>query len=119
MIQSEEDITIEIKLIKKYMKKVGTYNTSYTYAIETLAKTICDYRKATSLFNKTGGNLIVTHTNKNGSSNLVKNPIYLTIEKLRSDIIIFSRELGLTPAAKESKTKGADKTNEFLKFLSS
>jgi phage terminase small subunit len=85
------------EIIKK-MKNVGTYNTSFIYTIDTLAKVLADYKKTTEQFTGTGGNIIVKHTNKNGSTNAVKNPLYLAIEKLRDDIITYSRELGLTPA---------------------
>jgi DNA-dependent RNA polymerase auxiliary subunit epsilon len=86
------------KEIIKKMKNVGTYNISFIYTIDTLAKVLADYEKTTGQFQATGGNIIVRHTNKNGSTNAVKNPLYLAIEKLRDDIITYSRELGLTPA---------------------
>lgn len=86
------------KEIIKKMKNVGTYNISFIYTIDTLAKVLADYNKTTDQFQSTGGNIIVKHTNKNGSTNVVKNPLYLAIEKLRDDIISYSRELGLTPA---------------------
>ncbi len=85
------------EIIKK-MKNVSTYNVSFIYTIDTLAKVLADYNKTTDQFQGTGGNIIVKHTNKNGSTNAVKNPLYLAIEKLRDDIIAYSRELGLTPA---------------------
>ena len=43
-------------------------------------------------------NILVKHTNKGGSTNFVKHPLYLAIEKMRDDILAYSRELGLTPA---------------------
>lgn len=86
------------KEIIKKMKNVGTYNTSFEYTISTLATVMEDYDKTCDLFQATGGNIIVKYTNKNGSTNPVKNPLYLAIEKQRDDIITYSRELGLTPA---------------------
>lgn len=100
------------------MKKQGTYSPSYSYTIETLARTICDYEKTIELFEKSGGHIVVQHTNKSGSTNLVKNPIYLSIEKLRSDIVTFSRELGLTPSSRGIDSKSKEATNDFLKFIS-
>lgn len=84
-------------IIRK-MKAVGTYNKSFEHSIDVLAKTLVDYKKAVELHEKTGGNLLVKHTNKNGSTNLAKHPLYLAIEKLRDDILAYSRELGLTPS---------------------
>ena len=87
-----------IKEIKRKMRAVGTYNISFNYTIEVLAKVLVDYQTTIETFEKTGGHIVIKHTNKNGSTNLVKNPLYLALEKLRDDIISYSRELGLTPA---------------------
>lgn len=87
----KEDIVVK-------MQEVGTYNVSFIYAINVLAKVLMDYETTTEQFAATGGHIVIKHTNKNGSTNIVKNPLYLASEKLRDDIIIYSRELGLTPA---------------------
>jgi phage terminase small subunit len=86
------------KQIVSKMKNVGTYNVSFSYVIDTLATLMADYEKTLVQFKDTGNNIIVKHTNKNGSTNVVKNPLYLALEKMRDDIILYSRELGLTPA---------------------
>ena len=88
---------IKKDIIKK-MKEVGTYNVSFIYTINVLAKVLMDYEITTQQFTKTGGSIVIKHTNKNGSTNIVKNPLYLALEKLRDDTIAYSRELGLTPA---------------------
>jgi len=88
---------IKKDIIKK-MKEVGTYNVSFIYTINVLAKVLMDYETTTEQFAKTGGSIVIKHTNKNGSANIVKNPLYLALEKLRDDTIAYSRELGLTPA---------------------
>lgn len=88
---------IKKDIIKK-MKEVGTYNVSFIYTINVLAKVLMDYEITTEQFAKTGGSIVIKHTNKNGSTNIVKNPLYLALEKLRDDTIAYSRELGLTPA---------------------
>lgn len=84
--------------IVRMMKKVGTYNQSFEIPINTFAKLLFDYKNTLEVFEKTGGNTIITHTNKSGAKNLIKNPLYLAIEKMRTDIITYARELGLTPA---------------------
>nr|DAI26449.1 MAG TPA: terminase small subunit [Caudoviricetes sp.] len=83
-------------LIKK-MKSAGTYDKSFNEIIELTAQILVDLEKAKENFAKSGYQMVVTHTNKNGSKNLVKNPFYLSIEKLRDDSIVYLRELGLTP----------------------
>lgn len=84
--------------INRMMKQVGTYNKSFEITINTFAKLLYDYQETLVMFEKTGGNVVISHTNKNGSTNIVKNPLYQSIEKMRADIITYARELGLTPA---------------------
>lgn len=84
--------------INRMMKQVGTYNKSFEITINTFAKLLYDYQETLAMFEKTGGNVVISHTNKNGSTNIIKNPLYQSIEKMRADIITYARELGLTPA---------------------
>ena len=84
--------------INRMMKQAGTYNKSFEITINTFAKLLYDYQETLAMFEKTGGNVVISHTNKNGSTNIVKNPLYQSIEKMRADIITYARELGLTPA---------------------
>lgn len=103
------------------MKKVGTYNVSFMYTINVLAKVLADYEKTTAQFARTGGQVVIKHTNKSGATNIVKNPLYLAIEKLRDDIITYSRELGLTPAGlKKINQEGVkpSKTSKLVTVLS-
>lgn len=79
------------------MKAMNTYNKNYETIIDVTARILFDYEQAKMKFEQTGGNITVSHTNKNGSKNLVKNPFYLAIEKLRDDVMLHLRELGLTP----------------------
>lgn len=58
---------------------------------------IADLNAAEQKFLDNGGEFVVEHTNKNGSTNLEKNPQYQIIENLRRDSIAVMRELGLTP----------------------
>jgi len=85
------------KDIIKKMKNVGTYNTSFEYTISTLATVMADYEKTNEQYNTTGRNAIVRHTNKNGATNYARNPLCIELEKQRAVIIIYSKELGLTP----------------------
>jgi len=85
-------------IIKK-MKALKVYKPEFEHAINGLARALYDMERTIELFDESGGQIIVEHTNKAGATNVVKNPFYLAIETLRQDIIIYSRELGLTPAA--------------------
>ena len=53
---------------------------------------------ALDAFQKTGGNVIVKHTNKNGSANLEQNPALRLVNDLNRDALAYWRDLGLTPA---------------------
>ena len=97
------------KQIINKMKQVGTYNASFMYTINTLAKVLADYEETINLYERTGRQKIVKHTNKSGATNIIKNPLYLAIEKMRDDILAYSRELGLTPAGlRRIKNKVSD-----------
>ena len=80
------------------MKRVRTYNESFEPVIQVLARTLYEYSITTDKFEDTGSEIILEHTNRAGITNKVKNPLYLALEKLRDDVIAYSKELGLTPA---------------------
>lgn len=84
------------KIIKK-MKSLGTYDKSFEVIIDNTVEILNDLKNAREAFENSGSQYIVEHTNKNGNTNIVKNPFYLIIEKLRDDAITHLRELGLTP----------------------
>lgn len=86
------------KKIIQDMKNIGTYQPEFDKVIDNLARIYEDMDTAREQFKKSGGNIVVKHTNKNGSTNLVKNPFFLAIEGLQSNILLYNRELGLTPA---------------------
>ena len=108
------------KKIIKNMEAVGTYKPEFSQTINELAVMLEDLDKTRKKFEESGGNVVVIHTNKNGSKNLAKNPLYLAIEGLRTQILNYSKELGLTPAGLK-KIKGdaveADAQNEFMEAL--
>ena len=118
-IKNEE--TYKRNIISK-MKQVGVYNNAFMITINTFAKIMYDYETALDTFERSGGNMVIKHTNKNGSTNIVKNPLYLAIEKLRTDIMAYARELGLTPAGlrklnQEIDDKPATALDEILSKL--
>lgn len=94
-LKSENEVIFEE--LKSLMGKVGTYNESFDLAINYLSKLIVEHKKVQEQFEKTGGNVVIKHTNKAGATNYVKNPLYQAIEQMRSDILNYLRDLGLTP----------------------
>lgn len=91
----ENNITITII---DCMKAIGTYDNAFKLSIGILDKLLSDYYKARDEWEGQGSLLVVEHTNKNGQTNIVKNPLYQSMEKLRMDILTYLRELGLTPS---------------------
>ena len=85
--------------IVKKMKAIGVYKPEFEHAITGLARALVDQDRSLEMFDKSGGQIMIKHTNKAGATNAAKNPFYLALETLRQDIIIYLRELGLTPSA--------------------
>ena len=88
----------EKDIIQK-MTSLGIYRSEFQHAIDGLAKALADRDRTQDMFEKSGGQIIIKHTNKAGATNAIKNPFYLALETLRQDIIVYSRELGLTPSS--------------------
>ena len=84
--------------IKKSCTAAGTYRAFFDDIIETLAGILERRDMAIETFEKTGGNVIVKHTNKGGSTNLEQNPALRLVNDLERDALAYWRELGLTPA---------------------
>lgn len=84
--------------IKKACQDAGTYKPFFDQVIDTLAS-ILERRDSTEeLFIKSGGNTIITHTNKSGATNIEQHPAVRLINDLNRDALSYWRDLGLTPA---------------------
>ena len=84
--------------IEEATQSAGTYRPFFDAVIETLAGILERRDMAIETFEKTGGNVIVKHTNKGGSTNLEQNPALRLVNDLERDALAYWRELGLTPA---------------------
>lgn len=84
--------------IKSACEAAGTYRPFFDYVIDTLAEILERRDLALETFEKTGGSIIVKHTNKNGSTNLEQNPALRLANDLNRDALTYWRDLGLTPA---------------------
>lgn len=93
--------------IRASCESAGTYRSFFEDTIETLAGILERRDLALEAFEKTGGNVIVKHTNKGGSTNLEQNPALRLVNDLNRDALAYWRDLGLTPA-------GLKKINEKL-----
>lgn len=86
------------KRITKACEDAGTYRTFFDSVIDTLAGILEKRDEALNVFEKTGGNVIVTHTNKGGNTNLEQHPALRLANDLNRDALAYWRDLGLTPA---------------------
>lgn len=113
------------KRIIKNMRAVDTYRPEFAGTIEELAQMLEDLDKAREEFDASGGKVVIEHTNKNGSTNLAKNPLYLALEGMQTRILAYYKELGLTPMGlkkikgDEAGTTGQTELLEALKDLGS
>lgn len=87
------------RTIIERMQKLGTYKPQYMEAINRTAKLYVQMDEIETEFKKSGGNVVVTHTNKAGAKNFVKNPLLQVRDEVYTQLIAHERELGLTPAA--------------------
>lgn len=84
--------------IRRACREAGTYKPCFDHMIDSLAGILETRDKARAQFEESGAEAVVEHTNKNGNTNLVKNPALSLILECESQALTFWRELGLTPA---------------------
>ena len=84
--------------IVKACKEAGTFKPCFWAAIDALADILEKRDNAQEMFEKTGGQTVVRHTNKAGATNITKNPALAIIMDLNAQALAYWRDLGLTPA---------------------
>lgn len=90
--------------IKTACKKAGTYQPFFDTVIDTLAGIMELRDNAQEKFEASGGNTIVKHTNKGGSTNIVKNPALVVIMDCNAQALAYWKELGLTSRSYKQMT---------------
>lgn len=79
-------------------RAVGTYRDSFEPVIDSLAAILAQRDKTRAEFRKSGGKSVMEYTNKNGSTNLIKNPLLVLWNDQNQTALSYWRDLGLTPA---------------------
>ena len=87
-----------ISKITKSMKSLDIYDKQFDKSIEILNDILNDLDFARKDFKADDRQYVVEYVNKNGSTNLVKNPQYQVIADLSDRALRYLNELGLTPA---------------------
>lgn len=90
--------------IKKACEEAGTYQPFFEHVIDSLAGIMELRDNAKEKFDATGGNTIVKHTNKGGSTNIVKNPALVVLMDCNTQALAYWRELGLTSRSYKAMT---------------
>ena len=80
-------------------KQAGTYQTYFDDVIETLAGILENRDRAQEQFEAMKYQPVISHTNKGGATNLVKNPALVIINDCNAQALTFWKELGLTAKA--------------------
>ena len=100
------------KKIVSACEEAGTYRSFFESTIDTLAGIMEMRDNAEERFQATGGNTIVRHTNKGGSTNIVKNPALVVVMDCNAQALAYWRDLGLTPAGLKKINEGAMNKNK-------
>lgn len=84
--------------ITEAAEAAGTYQPFFDAVIDTLASILERRDEAERLFEKSGKNILIKHTNKGGATNIEQNPALRLINDLNRDALAYWRDLGLTPS---------------------
>lgn len=87
-----------INRITDACKEAGTYRPFFDNAIITLAGILEKRDEAEEYYKAAGGEPVIEYTNKNGSTNMVKNPALCVWDDLNKSALVYWKDLGLTPA---------------------
>lgn len=95
------------KRIINAMKDAGTYQPQFSGVIDTLAGILENRDRAQAQYKEMKFRPVISHTNKSGAVNLVKNPALVIITELNAQALQYWRELGLTSKAYKAMGQGA------------
>ncbi len=87
------------KKITKACQDAGTYQPFFDAVIDTLSKIMETRDEAQKQFEASGGQTVITHTNKAGAENTVKNPALVVLMDCNAQALSYWKELGLTSKA--------------------
>lgn len=86
------------KKIKAACEEAGTWRECFSQVVDTLADILARRDETQKIYEDSGGNPVVTYTNKGGSTNIVQHPALKLVNELNRDALAYWRDLGLTPA---------------------
>lgn len=90
-------------------EEAGTYQPFFENAIETLAQILERRDQVAKQYKDAGSIAVITHVNKAGAENYVKNPMLVMWADLNREALAYWRDLGLTPMGLKRIDAGAVK----------
>lgn len=90
--------------IKKALVDAGTYKKLFDAVIDALSDILEQRDRAKEQFDRSGGNMVISYTNKSGATNPSKNPFLVAWDDLNATALSYWRELGLTPSSLKKMT---------------
>lgn len=90
--------------IKRSSIEAGTYKPFFDTVIDELAQILEIRDAAMAQFVASGNSPVVTHTNKAGHANIVRNPALAVINEQNQQALAYWRDLGLTPSGYKKLT---------------
>lgn len=90
--------------IKKACRSAGTYQAFFDSVIDSLAGIMEMRDRAEEQYTASGGNPVIVHTNRNGATNIVKNPALVAVLDCNTQALAYWKELGLTSKAYKQMT---------------
>ena len=103
--------------IEDASKEAGTYRPCFDSVISTLADILSRRDAAQELFEKSGGQILVKHTNKGGATNIEQNPAIRLVNDLNRDALAYWKEMGLTAAGLKRINEAALQTEKKVSAL--
>lgn len=97
LTDNEKAIRKLMNKTKKSMKELDIYKPQFDTSIRRYAETLHIYNLQLDEFYQNGCKITEEYTNKAGATNERKTPLFLSLEKLRSDILALENVLGLNP----------------------
>ncbi len=85
--------------IRKKCTALGVWRAEFSAAAHRLARIYAHIDQIEALTESETFEYLTSHTNKNGSTNLIKNPLLAQLDNLYDQALTLERELGLTSAA--------------------
>jgi len=105
LTDTEKEIRKIVNRTTKDMKELLIYKPQFKTIIRRYSELIHLYNIQLNQFYDTDCQIVEEYTNKAGATNERKTPLFMSLEKLRADILSLENVLGLNPSSYHKLTK--------------